>query len=70
MSDTELGPFVTMELINRDGTKELGIFPALLAGALLFENAETAYYYKIKIVLIQPDEFRIERSMTEWVRSI
>lgn len=70
MIDTELGPFVTMELINRDGTKELGIFPALLAGALLFENAETAFYYKIKILLVQPDEFRIERSMTEWVRSI
>jgi len=70
VSDTELGPFVTMELINRDGTKELGVFPALLAGALLFENAETAYYYKIFILGIELDPFRIERSMTEWIRSI
>jgi len=70
VSDTELGPFVTMEMTNRDGTKELGLFPALLAGALLFENAESAYYYKILILGIELDPFRIERSMTEWIRSI
>jgi len=70
LSDTELGPFVTMEFTNRGNTKELGVYPALLAGAILYENAETAYYYKIKILLVQPDKFRIGRSMTEWIRSI